>query len=222
MEPQNAPAQPMSFEPPQKPKAAKSKMAAKKILMVLLIIALAAGGAAAYWLRDKSAKNEQKQQAAAIVKLKQQITDTQKELDAEKAKNAQAAATPAPKVVTPPSAAAIESIKASITSGNTAALQGYMASTVSVIIAASEGIGNRTPAQAVADITSYIKNATAPWNFALPAATLTTYRAGFYGQYFPTSAVVGKSADDMVISFSFNDSGKISTVFMAAKASLLQ
>jgi hypothetical protein len=121
---------------------------------------------------------------------------------------------------TAPSQATIDNVEASITSGNTAALEGYMASTVNVIIAASEGIGSRTPAQAVGDITSYISSATDPWSFALPAATLSGWASGSYSQYFPSGAVVGKSANNMVISFSFT-SGKISTVFMAKDATLL-
>lgn len=90
-----------------------------------------------------------------------------------------------------------------------------MASIIKVIIAAAEGIGDRTPTQAISDL-KYVENATDPWDFDLPVATLTAYATGDYTQYFPDGALVGKSADNRVISFTFNSSGKISGIFMSA------
>jgi hypothetical protein len=95
-----------------------------------------------------------------------------------------------------------------------------MAPTVKVIIAASGGVGDRTPTQAVSDISSYISSSTDPWNFALAKAETDGYAKGFYAQYFPSIAVIGKSANGIVISFSFDCNGKINTVFMAAKGTL--
>jgi uncharacterized protein HemX len=119
-----------------------------------------------------------------------------------------------------PSQATLDNIKASITSKNTAALEGYMAASVNVILAASEAYGPQTPAQAVKDV-DYVSGGTEPWNFALPAATLAQYQAGDYKQYFPASALVGKSANDYVISFQFDSAGKINGIFMTNTASVL-
>jgi len=117
--------------------------------------------------------------------------------------------------VTPPSAAELENIKASITSGNTAALEGYMASSVYEVIAASESAGAKTPTDAINGLSYINPGGDNTWDFALPTATLSAYQTGFYKQYFPTSALVGKSSDDHVVSFQFDSTGKISGIFMA-------
>ncbi len=117
---------------------------------------------------------------------------------------------------TAPTAEELDNIKASITSENTAALEGYMAASVNVIIAASEAYGPQTPVQAVKDV-DYVKDGDT-WDFALPAATLAAYQAGDYKQYFPTTALVGKSSNGYVISFQFDSAGKINGIFMTNNA----
>ena len=119
-----------------------------------------------------------------------------------------------------PTAAQLENIEAAISSGNTAALEGRMADSVSVIIAASEGVGARTPTEAIGDI-DYVIDLDATWDFALSAATLTDYADGDYAQYFPEGAFVGKSSEDKVISFIFDGDAKIKTVFMSVSSDLL-
>ncbi len=131
--------------------------------------------------------------------------------------------TPPKTVCKDPSASNLDNIKASITSGNTAALEGYMAIKVTVIVAASESIGVQTPTQAVTDITSFIGDpTTTTWDFALASSVTSGYAKSFYKTYFPSNAVVGKSSTKKVISFSFDCEGKISTVFEAANEDLLQ
>lgn len=127
---------------------------------------------------------------------------------------------PAADTATQPSADTLENIKASITSGNTAALEGYMAASVNVILAASEAYGPQTPTQAITDL-QYLDNATDPWDFALPAATLASYKAGGYSAYFTDDALVGQSADKYLISFQFDSSGKINGIFMTNNADAL-
>ena len=126
-------------------------------------------------------------------------------------------ATPA---TTAPSAAELENIQASITSGNTAALEGYMASSVYEVIAASESAGAKTPTDAINGLSYINPGGDNTWDFALPTATLSAYQAGFYKQYFPTTALVGKSSDDHVVSFQFDSTGKISGIFMAIASTL--
>lgn len=113
-----------------------------------------------------------------------------------------------------------ENTAAAIESQNTAALEGYMAESVNVVFAASEKGGPVTPTQAIADL-AYLQAATSPWNFSLPAATLDSYKAGFYKDYFGTNTIVGKSANDYVVSFGVNNAGKIDAIFVAASADLL-
>jgi hypothetical protein len=99
-----------------------------------------------------------------------------------------------------------------ISSRNTAALESYMGDSVKVIIAASEGIGDRTPAQAVADL-NYLSSATDPWDFDLPEATIDDWQTGDYASYFPeTLRVIGRSSDGYVVVFKFNSSEKITDI----------
>ncbi len=114
-----------------------------------------------------------------------------------------------------------ENVEAAISSDNTAAIESYMDNSVKVIVAASEGIGDRTPVQAVGDL-DYLNNAVDPWNFDLPAATITDWQSGDYASYFPDSLrIIGRSADGHVVVFKFNSSGKITDIFMAASDDLL-
>lgn len=118
------------------------------------------------------------------------------------------------------SAALKENTAAAIDSKNTAALGGYMASSVNVVVAGSEKQGAESTALAVKDL-DYFKDSVSPWNFSLDAPTLTSYAGGFYGKYFGTDTIVGKSTDNMVVSFHVNADSKIDVIFMAAAASLL-
>ena len=110
---------------------------------------------------------------------------------------------------------------AAIESQNTAALEGYMADSVTVVIAASEKGGAESATLAVKDL-DYLKAGTSPWDFNLPVANLTAYKNGDYKQYFGTNTIVGKSANGYVVAFGINNAGKIDTVFMAANSSLLE
>ncbi len=186
-----------------------------KIIMVLfvgwLFIAAPVG---AYLWRDRAAYDVEQQKNIEIAELNNKVTDLEDKLAAEVAKSTGACS----EVTASPSA--IENIKASITSGNTAALEGYMASGVDLILAASEGIGETNPANAVSNITSFIEGEES-WNFALTEAILDGYQAGDYKQYFPDTAVVGRSAGGKVISFSFDCTAKIGTVLLVTTDSVL-
>lgn len=139
-----------------------------------------------------------------------------------KAKKTTAKATPVAPTTSVISASLKENTAAAISSGNTAALEGYMTSSVNVVIAGSEKSGAESAALAVKDL-DYLNSGTAPWDFDLPAATLTTYQNGFYKQYFTADAtIVGQAANGYVVSFGVNASGKIDTVFMSASTDQLQ
>jgi cytoskeletal protein RodZ len=209
----------------QKAELSKNKEDSTKVIIygLLILILLGVSVSASYWWRDKTANEFEKQQNTNITSMQKTITSLEKQLVAEKAKNAgTATANKTVCTAVSPSASVIESIKASITSGNTAALEGYMATSVNVILAATEAYGPQTSAQAVSDITHFISDATSPWDFALSASILSSYGQGGYSQYFPNIAVVGKSANKKVISFSFDCNAKISTVLLASNENILE
>jgi outer membrane murein-binding lipoprotein Lpp len=214
MEPQSpsavTPAQPL-------PKQSRNpNLKGKMIMLLMAVVFLLAGAIAGYMYRDGQAKKDLDAQKAKVSTLEAKNTKLESDLVAASKEASTSTAGVRPNQAT------LDSISAAITSGNTAALQGYMASSVNVIRAATDGPTNgaRTPAQAVGDV-DYVKNGTAPWNFALPAATLATYQSGGYKQYFPTTAYVGKSANNYLISFQFDSSAKINGIFMSVDASLL-
>lgn len=195
----------------QKQPVTKSSMTS---VLVLLIVLLMAVGAGAYWWRDKQAKDNASSQQAEITALQKRLAELEKKPADEKPVT--------PNSATSATAETIANIKASVASDNTAALEGYMATGVTVVRAATDGAANGplTPAEAIKSL-EYLKDATDPWNFDLPVATLMKYRAGDYKTFFPESAVVGKSANNYVVSFTFNSAGKISGIFMSVSADLL-
>jgi hypothetical protein len=212
---------------PVKPvKKTRRKIILLGLLIAVLLIATAGGS---YWWQDKSAKATAKQQAANIASLQQTTVSLSKQLTAEKAKDTKAASTQAEPAcactLKAPSATTISNIEASITSGNTAALEGYMAASVNVVYVGVMGSGAQTPTQAVTSITSFISSDTSSWdyNFSLSASTLSSYvNSANYGKYFPCNAVVGKATNNQVISFSFDSNAKINTVLLAANESELK
>jgi hypothetical protein len=222
--------EPTKVEQIAHPVKSAKKTRRKTILLSLLIaVLLVATAGGSYWLRDSSAKVTADQQAANIASLQQTTTNLNKQLATEKAKGTKATPTPVGSTCactsTAPNAATISNIKASITSGNTAALEGYMAASVNVVYGGAMGSGAQTPTQAVTSITSFISSDTSSWdyNFSLSASTLSSYgKSANYGKYFPSNAVVGKATNNQVISFSFDCDTKINTVLLATNESELK
>ena len=213
-------------QPVEPAKKTRRKTILPGLLIAILLVAMAGG---AYWWQDKYSKATEKLQASNISSLQQTTASLTKLLTAEKAKNTNAASTPAAPACTcgskAPSATTISNIEASITSGNTAALEGYMATSVNVVYVGAMGSGAQTPTQAVTSISSFISSDTSSWdyNFSLSASTLSSYvKSANYGKYFPSTAVVGKAANSQVISFSFDCNGKINTVLLATNESELK
>lgn len=112
-------------------------------------------------------------------------------------------------------------IAESISSGNTAAIEGYLANPVNFIIAASECCEPLSPIDAIGGL-DYAAGATGPWSYPVPEATVDGYRDGFYADYFPDDAFVMMSsdADPFVVSFDI-EGEKIVGVFISAGESLL-
>ena len=179
----------------------------KKINIFLLILLLIAVSVFTYWLTDISNDDIESRLNNEIKSLQSKVDSLNKELN-DKSKANQ------PQDAVLPSEDALNKIKASISTGNTQPLEGYMASTVNVVLAASEGLGDRTATQASSDVTDFIDGA-GTWDFSLGALTISSYSKSSYGRYFPDNAVVGKSSGGKVISLSFNEDAKIDQVFMA-------
>lgn len=209
------PASPEAAPAPAPEQKARKHRSSPALLILLILIVAGLATAAGYMLRDKDAKEQIKQQQAQIDGLGQQVNKLTADLAAAQGEAADKASEPKQ-----PGQATLDNIEAAVKSGNYAALEGLMASKVNVILAASEGVGMRTPAQAVSDI-KYLDSGNDPWDFDLSAATITDYQSGDYKQYFPATAHVGKSANNYVVSFQFDGDSKISGIFMAASAGLL-
>jgi len=209
-------------EPTHQVNKSNKKLLVKYILAIIITIVLIGSVAGAtYWWRDKTAKDFEKTLNSDISVLKKAKASLEKQIADGKDGGVSNLPTPCSEIA--PEASVIENIQLSITSGNTAALEGYMASSVDVILAASEAYGAQTPTQAIADISSFLTDDINSWdyNFSLPAVTLNTYKQGGYAQYFSATSVVGKAANNHVISFSFDCLGKIDTVFLTGNANLL-
>lgn len=196
---------------PQDEQDKRSKRTVSIWWVIAIIVLLIAAGVGAYWWRDREAQQAQQQFEQEIDKLEEQV---------EALKQAAAAETEDNEDEDVPTAAELESIQNAIESANYSALEDYMASQVTVILAASECCSGNTPAEAVANM-AYADNGTAPWDWNVPEATIDGYRAGFYVDYFPEGVLVGKAANDFVIAFSFNNEGDISTIFMAINEDIL-
>lgn len=198
------------------------------LTFVVLIVTLVVG-VGAYYYRDQQARDAQKKASVQMQNLQTQVNTLKKQLSAQPS---MADTTPSSgdsqktNVACDPSrpnSASLDNIKASITSGNTAALQGYMAPSVTVIYAASDGLGPRSAEQAVGDVTSFVGNIMqVSWSFDIPASVLSSYGQGSYKQYFQGTALVAKSSTARVLVFNFDCTGKINGAFMVMNESELQ
>lgn len=197
--------------------AAKAEKKPKKWLKPLIftlvsIILIAAAGVVGYLWRDSSAVKQANEDTQEISDLQKKIQS----LEADIKKIGSSGGDDSSKPKTDVRALAVDAV----TTKNYEPLQPYLADTVNVILAASEGVGPRTPDQAVVDM-EYLNAGTAPWDFELDGTILSDYRSGDYAAYFPVSALVGKAANGYVVSFSFNADGEISTIFMSVSDDIL-
>ncbi|MBI4033451.1 hypothetical protein HY379_00450 [Candidatus Saccharibacteria bacterium] len=209
-----APSQPVEPSQPAPPQEKHKGRAGRWLRFLLAVVLIAGAGASAYYWRDSEAKDKDQLSSSQIDQLEQQNSKLQKDLKAAQGDAAKAA----DKAV--PSADTLKKIQDAVKAGKYADIQSLMAAKLNIIIAASEGLGTRTSAQAVADLKT-LDTGSDPWNFALTTAVVSAYQDGDYAQYFPVGALVGKAANDQVVSFVFNNSGKISAIFIAANADIL-
>lgn len=197
--------------------ADKTQRGNRATLWLAVLLGLAVIGAGFLGWQYNNLRNDKQVLTSANTTLQAKIDDLKKQLKTAQTSSTSKSTTT--KVTIPQSL--IDNIQAALNTMNTAALEGYMAPSVNVVFAASEKQGPRTPAQAVSDL-DYLKNATAPWDFNLPAPVLSSYGKGSYSKYFGQNTTVGKSANKYVASFEINSSGKIVTIFISADDGLLQ
>ena len=208
------------------PMKVETKNNTPKVIAAVLVVLVLMGASAgiAYWWRGKSAVTFEDKQAADITQLQKDKANLQKQLASATTSTTASSSGSSAVACTAkaPDANTIANIEAAITSKNTAALQGYMASSVTDVYAASDVIPAKTPADSVADISTFVTDQiTGDWSFPVAASTVSSYKQGSYAQYFPSTAVVGSSTRHRVISFLFDCNAKINTVFMAADDAVL-
>jgi hypothetical protein len=108
-----------------------------------------------------------------------------------------------------------------ISSGNTAAVEGYLADPTRVVIAASEADGPQSPVDAVLSL-DYVQPGVGFWDFQLDPQIVDTYAANpYYGEFFPDDVIVGRSDTGAVVAFVPSASDRIATIFMSIDESLI-
>jgi predicted negative regulator of RcsB-dependent stress response len=184
-----------------------------KFLLVLILIA--AAGAGAWYYRDKQAKDDAKSQAAQISDLQDQLTTARDSLAAANAK------TQTDTTQTGPSEDTLKKIETAISTKKYSDIQDLMAPNISKFVYATDGdeSGLRTPAKMVSEL-KYLDNAKAPWDFDLPEKTISGYQDSNSPEYFTAGALIGKSSNNYLVSFVFNNDGKIVGVFLSVSDKL--
>jgi hypothetical protein len=106
-------------------------------------------------------------------------------------------------------------------SGNTAALDGYLAATVHITYAASEYEGDVSDHVLIVNDLTDVTSSTATWDFDLPASVIADYGANpTYVDDFPAGALVGRSTESKVVSFVIEE-GLITRILIALDESAL-
>ncbi len=182
-------------------------------LIVTLLVVLPALGTW-YW-QSTNAKREQ----AVLQKKIDQLTMDKQALE-EAAKKTQSAKVAAAPVCPSLTSTQINNIHAAIESGNTAALDSLMTSSVSFDAAASGKTGSETKVAAISDLSSFLVGVNASWDWNITSPTLAAYKNGSYKLYLADDTIYGASIDKHFISMRVT-CGKIDQIFVAANTDLL-
>lgn len=189
----------------------------KKVMASAAIVILLIGTNAGLFLWQQRLVKEVRREAAEERSAKEALEEKVETLESEvSAAQTESAAAEKANDTT----ANVSTIQSAFIHQDYAALQPHLAAQVMVILAASEGVGSRTPEQVPGDL-AVLSSATAPWNFTVSEETLAEWRTGDYKQYFPEGAIVGRSANNYVIALQQNAAGKVTTIFISPDAALL-
>lgn len=174
---------------------------------------------AGMWYYQQLKIDELTSQKADVTKQLEESKAAQKKAEEELAEaQEQLAATSTSVTVVPP--LLLQNVAAAVSSGNYAAIDGYLADKVSYAIAASSGQGTLTKAQAIKQL-EYLNSGTAPWNFNIANATITKYKAGAYSSYLNDDVIFGVSGNKYFVSFHLDSNNKIDQLFIASSTDLL-
>lgn len=114
--------------------------------------------------------------------------------------------------------ATIESIRASVESKNYAALEGYMAPSVSVTLYANECCGSLSKTKAVQQL-SYLTGGTSPWEFPLTGPLINQLEVAAPTNF--KDAVIAIASNRYTAAFRLNNKFLIENIFMVADYKLL-
>jgi hypothetical protein len=112
-------------------------------------------------------------------------------------------------------------IKRALGTGNLYQLRPYLARSVDYAIAASGAFGTVSQDGAIRQL-SYFKDDRGPWNFAIPATTLESFKSGSYQRYLSDDTYFGVSPGKHFLSVRVNSAGQIDQIFMAVNTDLLK
>lgn len=163
-------------------------------------------------------RQQQKVNQAAVAPIQRTI-ETPIETSKPKEEPVPAAPTFSTPVVKKTAAEVRQQIISAITSKNYAALEEYMAENVHVRIESSDCCGTIKKAETIKQL-DYLNEASGMWDFSDSNVHVVALRAAspeFYG----SSAIVGVSTDEFVVSFQLNSENKINEVSMASTYKLL-
>lgn len=96
-------------------------------------------------------------------------------------------------------------------------LKPLLAPTVTVVIAGSSATNQ--PAEQAANSLAFLNDARGPWNWNPTQQQLDQLRSGPYAQYFGDNTIIGVSANGYAISYTVNDQGQITTIFITPSIS---
>lgn len=185
----------------------------KKVLAAVLVVVLLIGSNAGLFLWQQRLVREANQQLQQEQEEKEALANKVQQLEDEIHETTSRSSQ---QVSSQLDAEAVEVILAEKNYNN---LQQYLADEVMVVLAASEQAEFRTASEAISDL-AILDNATTPWDFAIPAATLQAWRSGEYRQYFPAGVLAGVSANGYVITMQEKE-GRIHTIFVSPDVNLL-
>lgn len=114
--------------------------------------------------------------------------------------------------------ATIESIKAAVESKNYAALEGYMAPSVSVVLYASECCGLLSGTKATQQL-SYLTSGTSPWEFPITGPLINQLEVADPGNF--KNAVIAIASNRYTAAFRLNNKFLIENIIMVADYKLL-
>lgn len=191
-------------------------------LYIFLMIILIAG--ATYWWRDRRADEIIKKQEAYSSSLRQTIMVLNQQLLNEKIINNSANRAVCGDMSGAPIESTVGHISKIINSGDLSALPQYMATNVSIIEVESGAVSSYNPTMAANKIAKFTSNNSSYYNydFDLSPELLAGYRAGEYGRYLPSTAMIGKSGDGRILSLAFDCNNKISIVLMTRNENLIK